>query len=70
MAEKYFGIIKDLRQSLQKLKKSSMKEVRKAKKEIGDKLLDELKGFIDRLEMDRRARKAAASIRPINQSSN
>lgn len=54
---------------MQKVKTKSLKEVRKAKKEIGDQLLDELKGFIDRLEADRRARKANVAMKRINQTS-
>lgn len=57
MAEKYFSIIKDLKHNLQKMKDKSMKQIKKAKKEIGDSLLDELKGFIDRLETERRTQK-------------
>ena len=58
LAEKYFSIIKDLKRSLKKLKASNKAEIEKLRKEMSDQVLDQLRGYITRLE-ERRATKSS-----------
>ena len=53
LAEKYFNIIKDLKQQLQTIKIDSLQNVQETRKELGNKLILELKKYI--LKLDQRA---------------
>lgn len=50
LAEKYYTIIKDLKRSLKKLKSSNKAEIERLRKEMSDQVLDQLHGYITRLE--------------------
>jgi len=46
LSEKYFNMIKDLKAELHQVKKSSLKQIEKAKKEMGTNLVSQLQNYL------------------------